>query len=315
MAVTWQYAVDEARRCGFSHAVLLPARNYAEYVPNHEAARQGIHGDIRSSMSGARSVLIGVTPFRWFSQWPEGYAEVSAYYFHSQRGYAQIGALAERLRSDGAQVKSTQEHPLKLVGHEAGLGRIGKNSLLRNAIWGSCFAMHMLVTDIPPQETIVPLEAPNCGQCNKCLEACPTAALDGMGHVDTSRCIRTYMLRGEVIPVNLRGKMDNRLLGCEICQRVCPHNNQVASNAPPFEAFSIEKLLAGDVNSIGIIRNQIGRNEGRAQRLQAQACITAGNSLRREYLPLLHALARHENPVISTHALWAAEKIESGGSL
>lgn len=312
MNPTWETAVQEAKHCGFSHAVVVPAREYAELTHNAESIRQHVHGKPADVLQGAKSVLVVVTPFLWFGPWPDGCAEVSAFYFQSQAAYMSMRELARRLETMGACVSGSQQLPAKLVAQKAGIGRLGRNSLLRNDAWGSCFCLHTVVTDIePPLHGTESLPAPECGACQRCVDACPTGALDGTGHVDVSRCVRAYMLRGETVPEKLRDAMGMRLLGCEVCQRVCPHNKHIQS-IPPAEtsAFDISRLLQGareDMNGIGKL---IGNNEARTQRIQSQAILAAGNSLRPEYLPALKELMQHERPSIHEHAKWAVEKIQ-----
>lgn len=312
MNLTWETAVQEAKHCGFSHAVVVPAHEYSELVHNTESIRQHIQENPADVLQCAKSVLVTVMPFLWFGSWPDDCAEVSAFYFQSQAAYVLMRDLARRLEGMGACVSGSQQLPAKLVASGAEIGHIGRNSLLRNDAWGSCFCIHTMVTDIaPPPHAAEGLSAPECGTCRRCLDACPTGALDGTGRVDASLCIRAYMLRGETVPVMLRDAMGKRLLGCEICQRVCPHNQHITT-VPPAETsvFALSRLLSGgraDVNTIGIL---LGSNEARVQRIQSQAILAAGNSLNPEYLPALKELMQHERPSIHEHAKWAVKKIQ-----
>lgn len=309
MRVTWQQAVREAARCGFPHAALVPAESVDGYVPNEESARQGIEQDPRTFLPTARSVLVAAMPFAWYSAWPGGHAEVSAFYFQSQKAHEAIRGLEASLRAMGAEVLSEQRLPAKVLAHRAGIGTFGRNSLIRNEQWGSCFTLRLLLTDIEPQEERTCLSAPSCGDCTRCVIACPVGALDGNGQVDVKRCIRAHMLTGEVVPEPLRDAMGTRLLGCEICQRVCPHNAKVSLVPAEPTVFSIEALLTGSRSHLVEIGRQIGWNEARLQRIQSQAAIAAGNTTDARYIPLLEPLAQHTRPSIAEHAQWAIQKI------
>lgn len=313
MRPTWQRAVEEAALCGFSHAVLVPARRYTAYRPNAEALRQRIGDDPVALLDGARSVLVAAMPYAWFSAWPEGYAAVSAFYFQSQHAHRAVRRLGERLCALGARVSDDQRLPAKLLGQTAGLGRLGRNSLLHNDAWGSCFTLRILTTDIDPPddaEAIVRMPAGGCDNCRRCVDACPTGALDGAGNVDTARCIRTHMLAGTVVPAGLRRAMGARLLGCELCQRACPHNAKVPQAMPDAAPFDIAALLRGARRDLDAVAARIGWNEARLQRIQAQASLAAGNAGDMRHVPLLQALCTHENPAVREHATWALEQYQ-----
>ncbi len=312
MRVLLETVIELSARCGFSRAALLPARVLAEYRPNEEAVRHGIGNDPFALLKGARSVLVVAMPFAFHTPWPTGSAEVSAYYFASQRAHMAIRRLCGELLALGVSADVRQELPLKLLGRDAGLGAIGRNSLLLHAKWGSCFTLRSLVTDLEPpdEKPQAPPQAFPCGECRACVKACPTGALDGSGNLDTALCLRARMLSGEVVPEALRAPMGVKLLGCEVCQRVCPKNARIPSVSPQAEPFSLDRLLRGEKSDLDAVALTIGPNQARKERIQAQAALAAGNSLDRRHLPVLEALSHHARPAVAEHARWAIERLK-----
>jgi epoxyqueuosine reductase len=129
-----------------------------------------------------------------------------------------IGEVGGRAFVDSAPVLD------KAWARKAGMGWIGKNSNLLNKKAGSFFFLAELIIDLELEYDIAPT-ADHCGTCTNCIDACPTDAIVGPYVVDGSRCISylTIELKNE-IPLEFKGKMDNWMFGCDVCQDVCPWN-------------------------------------------------------------------------------------------
>jgi epoxyqueuosine reductase len=154
-----------------------------------------------------------------------------------------IGEVGGRAFVDSAPVLD------KAWAKKAGIGWVGKNSNLLNKTAGSFFFLAELIVDIELGYDVAPT-ADHCGTCTRCIDACPTEAIVGPYVVDGSRCISylTIELKDE-LPTEFKGKMDNWMFGCDICQDVCPWNKFSVLHAEP--AFTPHPELLG-LNSTDI---------------------------------------------------------------
>jgi epoxyqueuosine reductase len=192
-------------------------------------------------------------PRGWISRyaWGQDYHEVL-----QEKLQSLTSSLSERFSEPYEARIYADTGPLheRVFAKHAGLGWLGKNTLLLNSKLGSWFFLGVILTtlDIPP--TLGPSELPPpdlCGSCTKCIDACPTGALVEPYVMDARLCISylTIELRG-TIPEALREPMGRHVFGCDICQDVCPWNRRapvtqaaefqprtfpLSSNAQPIE--------------------------------------------------------------------------------
>lgn len=114
---------------------------------------------------------------------------------------------------------------------KSGLGWIGKNGNLINKQAGSFFFIATLIVDLE-LEYDDPVAKDYCGSCTRCVNECPTEAILPDKVIDGSKCISyfTIELKDTLIPETMKGKFDNWMFGCDVCQDVCPWNRFSKSN-------------------------------------------------------------------------------------
>jgi epoxyqueuosine reductase len=249
----------EAQNLGFLFCGIAKAAFLEEEAPRLEAwLNKNMHGEMqymenhfdkrldpRLLVDGAKSVIsLGLNYYTDNTQTDLLAPKISKYAYgqdyHTvikdklkqllQTINEKIGEVGGRAFVDSAPVLD------KAWAKKAGLGWIGKNTNLINQKTGSFFFLAELIVDIELEYDIEPT-ADHCGTCTRCIDACPTDAIVGPYVVDGSRCISylTIELKNE-IPQEFKGKMDDWMFGCDICQDVCPWNKfSVIHNEPSFD--------------------------------------------------------------------------------
>lgn len=107
----------------------------------------------------------------------------------------------------------------------AGIGFVGKNTLLIHPDQGSWFFLGVVLTSAALEPTPPRPDMPDCGDCRRCIDACPTGAITDPGVLDARRCISylTIEHKGPIAP-ELAAHMEGWVFGCDVCQEVCPYN-------------------------------------------------------------------------------------------
>jgi len=257
------------------------------------------------------------------------YAVGRDYHHEFEEGLERLAA-AIRERWPAARLKPYVDYGPVLErehGQRAGLGWVGKNTMLIHPALGSWTLLGELLTTVefPPD---VPFEADRCGTCERCIEACPTRAFTGPRGLDARRCISylTIELKGS-IPADLRPAIGNRVFGCDICQEVCPWNDGVpagalAENASrwggpvPAETMArwAEELLdLGTEEFRSRYRDTPLSRPGR-EGLLRNLCVGMGNSGSPGVLPAVLRCLDEESPVVREHAAWALARLDDAPS-
>ena len=223
----------------------------------------------------------------------------------ASRVYVDTGAILERSHAQ-----------------QAGLGFVGKNTMLINPRRGSFVFLGEILTTAAFDAYDAPHRPTMCGTCTRCLGACPTGAFVQPYVLDARRCISylTIELKGSS-PPELRPLMGNWVYGCDVCQMVCPFNRFARPTAeqsfypanwdavmPP-----LLELLALDEETFNarFARSPIKRIK--RERLVRNACVAAGNWGSQQALPALLPLLADESALVRGHAAWAVGQIGGPG--
>jgi len=360
--------------CGVARAEKWPelahlaewlARGYAGEMKYLERASAGepIRENPRRILSGARSVIAAAlnynsppphstgpaarapendSPRGWISRyaWGDDYHEILG---------AKLSTLLAAMRAEFSEPFDARFYvdtgPIneRIAAKYAGLGWLAKNTCLINERLGSWLFLGVIVTTLDLAPTLAPGQPPppdRCGSCTLCLEACPTHAFPAPYVLDARRCISylTIELRG-AIPEEFRPAIGANVIGCDICQDVCPWNRKSpltfapefqpreipaasgsAENAAPAKSslFSpdLTRLAALTQSEFSAVFRRSAVKRAKWRGMVRNACVALGNA---SWQPgsesflraaaLLEKLSAAEDAVIAEHARWALDRL------
>lgn len=198
------------------------------------------------------------------------------------------------------------------IAAKAGIGWVGKNTMILNQHAGSWFFLGELFTNLP-----LPIDQPvtaHCGSCTACMDVCPTQAIVAPYQIDARRCISylTIEYKGSIDPV-LRPLMGNRIYGCDDCQLFCPWNkfakHTKETDFKPrhgLKEADLITLFSWDENTF------LQKTEGSAirragyQNWLRNIAIALGNaSTSPLIIQALQAKRNHPNEIVREHVVWA----------
>ena len=232
---------------------------------------------------------------------------------------AKLDKIDKFLRDFGGQQKCyVDTGPILERDHaaQAGIGWHGKSTMLIDRRLGTWFFLGEILTTLE-----LPADSPQrdrCGTCERCIKACPTAAITAPHRLDARRCISylTIELKGS-IPLEFRPLIGNRIFGCDDCLDACPWNRFAqASRETAFSAHRSttgmalrEYLKLSDPEFRTLFRNSPIKRIKRPGFLR-NVCVALGNVGDASDLPALECAAAGPEPLIAEHAAWAITRIQ-----
>ncbi len=234
---------------------------------------------------------------------------------------ARLREFADGLSSRvGREVKArifVDDGPMndRAAAERAGVGWFGKNTNILTPTHGSWVFLGQVITDLElrPDKPL----SKTCGECVRCIDACPTGAIVAPYVIDNTRCISflTIELR-DAIPRELRPLIGDWVFGCDICQDVCPVNRKAQQSLEPafrqrhdFGAPALIPLL--DLDDDGFRDRFRNSPVKRAKRvgLQRNVCVALGNIGDSAAVPALTRALHSDDALVRSHAAWALGRI------
>ena len=203
------------------------------------------------------------------------------------------------------------------LAQRAGLGFVGKHTNLISRSLGNWFFIAEILTtlSLEPDEP----ERNRCGTCTRCLQACPTDAIEAPFKLDARKCISylTIELKGS-IPEALRPAIGNRIFGCDDCLEVCPWN-RFAKEGALMKRFRKNDLETPDLIHLLGMDHQTFKStfagtpilRSKRKGFLRNVCVALGNTGTREAIPSLEQACMDPEPLIAEHAEWAIDRIKS----
>ncbi|MBX3460674.1 MAG: tRNA epoxyqueuosine(34) reductase QueG [Planctomycetes bacterium] len=201
----------------------------------------------------------------------------------------------------------------RAIAHQAGLGWVGKNTMLISPERGSWTLLALVLTslELPPD----PPGTDHCGNCTRCLDACPTQAFPAPYQLNASRCVSYLTIEhAGAVSQELRAEIGNWLYGCDICNEVCPWNSkapEMTRETPNIGGLTVAKILTSKPEHLRkrIAGTPLARTG--VAKLRVNAAIVAGNQKDERTLPSLEQALQTEDEELQEAVVWALRQFNT----
>ncbi|MDP7068556.1 MAG: tRNA epoxyqueuosine(34) reductase QueG [Acidimicrobiales bacterium] len=246
---------------------------------------------------------------------------VAAYVRSDEYGLLRQGleALAEYLNAFGARSEIVMDDNRladRAVAARAGLGWLGRNTMLLHPKFGSWTTIGSVVTDLSIAAEFDKLDD-GCGSCRRCSDDCPTGALDTFGVLDANKCLAWLLQAKGIFPREYRSALGDRLYGCDDCQRLCPINDDALNthDAALSREPEVDVLVLLNSSDDELMKNYGHWYIPRRQPayLRRNALVVLGNTGSPddpEVDRILSDCLSSDDALVRSHAVWAAMRLK-----
>ena len=292
---------------GFSECFVFTTEPFCYYERRlkngalHSAARE-LSIDLREESPWANALLALIYPYRPYTD----DIPVSGNYPSSNASYHASGSLMRKLRTLGVHVERA-EVPVREMLLRSGVGSPLKNGLTYLPGFGTRYSVQTILVDLPEPE-YTPMKEPErvrCAACHACERICPSKAISDAGY-DFQSCARAYM-GGDPMEDWVMDAL-GCILGCELCQKICPYNFGIDPITEMPDAFRLEELLQGNVKPALEI---VGKNLNKQGRMIQHACVVAAKQNRTDLIPLIEPLVNDHLEGVRVAAAYALKHLRS----
>ena len=294
-----------ATDCGFAACFVLTTEEFIHY--ERRLADGALHWagtdltvDLKATNPWANAILTLILPYRPYAD----EIPVSGNYPSSNAAYHASNRLMEQLHASGIQAERAYV-PIRELLTRNGIGVTLKNGLTYIPGFGTRYSVQTLIANLP-EPNYTPKREPiatRCSGCHACERICPSGAISASGY-DFKSCARAYM-GGDPMEPWVMDAM-TCMLGCELCQKVCPYNAGIEPIDEMPDAFRLEEILTGHIKPVLAI---VGKNLNAKGRVIQHACVIAAKQGRTDLIPLIEPWLADEREGVRVAAAYALEKL------
>ena len=333
----------KAKECGFDLVGIAPAsfdeEGYArlrDWLNSNKHAAMGYMAknpkfrcDPRTLLSSAKTIIMLGKSYKTFSVTGADVNDFQvAPYALSKDYHLEIKAKLNQYETEikkkwpSVELKSFVDSSAILersFAYRAGLGFFGKNTTLIHETFGSRFFIAGILFS-HELEWDTPVKNEHCQHCDLCVKSCPTQALKHPFSLDASRCIAYQTVENKgITPVHLRAKIGKWLFGCDLCQAVCPFNQNQKKMTLDVNPWFLDLTQIFSISSNHSFQKQFKESVflrvGKKGMIR-NAVIVAANSKDKKWVQLFEVLLKkEENPVLKEILEWALKKLSLQGKI
>ncbi|MDD4311468.1 MAG: 4Fe-4S double cluster binding domain-containing protein [Eubacteriales bacterium] len=292
---------------GFAACYVFPTESFGHYRRRLQdgalhSAGMDLITDPQASAPWANAILALIYPYRPYAD----EIPVSGNYPSSNAAYHASNKLMQELHAEGMRIERAYV-PIRELLTRSGIGTPLKNGLTFIPQFGTRYAVQTLIACLP-EPVFTPTQPPapvRCAICHACERICPSGAIGDDGY-DFQACARAYM-GGDSMEDWVMDAM-TCMLGCELCQKICPYNAGIKPIEEMPDAFRLEEILSGHIKPVLQI---VGTNLNKKGRIIQHACVIAAKQGRDDLIPLIEPWASDVREGVRVAAAYALKKLRT----